>query len=251
MERFSIRVMALVLAELVVAVCAIPAVGADSKALKAAFEKMLKPALVESETYRVDSLTINQRDLVLRLSDGYLIFLEPLLVDSTAKTYGALFIDDPVTPGEALFQFNPSLAMEREQIRRFLKTDSLNRKCPSALLLFNQSMGDQLKAGLAKATIPKRKETPDMVLKDRFAPLVIKEDMQVPFAAFKNVVAPRSKPFLAVSVPGDHAGDLVYMFDPYEREEVSLFKKYGKFSWTLGWKPSANTRSMRIPPMND
>ncbi|MBI5267958.1 MAG: hypothetical protein HY851_12070 [candidate division Zixibacteria bacterium] len=200
--------------------------AAGSKSLKTAFDQMLRPELSTSEIYRVDTLTVTQTDFTLKLSHGYLVFLRPVTIDSETVTYGAMFLDDPITPGEALFQFRPPLTMEQEQIRRFLKTDSLNRKCPSALLLFNQSMDERLKAGLEKTTLPKFKVLPKMTLKERWSPLVIKEDYGVPFATLKNLVAPRSKPFLAVSVPGDHAGDLVYMFDPYQREEVSLSKKY-------------------------
>jgi hypothetical protein len=228
MERIVARFLSRTI--LVTAFCLGPAVAAsfaaDSKALKAAFDQMLKPELSATDIYRLDTLTITQKDFSFRFSRGLLVFLAPVTLDSSTLTYGALFLDDPATPGEALFQFQPTLPMEQEQIRRFLKTDSLNRKCPSALFLFNQSMGDQLKAGLEKATIPKLKIPPKLTLKERWSPLAIKEDYAVPFAAFKNLVAPRSKPFLAVSVPGDHAGDLVYVFDPYQREEVSLLKKY-------------------------
>ncbi len=193
--------------------------AADGNALMAAFQQVMKPELDTSQRYRIDTLTVEHRDFSLHLSGGYLVFLKPVVVDSAVHQYGALYV------GHAVFQFQPPLQMEREQIRRFLKTDSLNRRCSSALLLFNKSIYDKLIAGRIRAPKP-TKDTLSLVLKDRFSPLVIKEDFEVPFAAFKNLVAPRSKPFLAVSVPGDHAGDLVYVFDPYQREEVSLLKKY-------------------------
>jgi hypothetical protein len=191
----------------------------DSNEYSAAFGRMLKPVLDSASVYAVDTLTLKHHDFALHLSGGQLIFLKPVVIDSQSLVYGALYI------GASIFQFEPPLLMEREQIRRFLKTDTLYRRSDAALLLFNKSIFERIIAGRKPIKQGIDRKT-GLKLKNMFDNLTIREDYAVPFAAFKNLAAPRSKPFLAVLTSADATGDLVYMFDPYQQEEVSLYKKY-------------------------
>lgn len=191
----------------------------DTNAYSAAFAQMLKPELDSSRVYEIDSLTLAHKDFCLQLTGGQLYLLKPITVDSLSLGYGALYI------GTSFFQFAPPLQMEREQIRRFMKTDTLYRRSDAALILFNKPIYDRITAGRKpiKQSIDRKTV---LKLKNMFENLTIKEDYAVPFAAFKNLVAPRSKPFLTVLASADATGDLVYVFDPYQQEEVSLYKKY-------------------------
>lgn len=191
----------------------------DSNAHSVAFLQMLKPELDPTAVYTVDTLTLAHQDFALRLSGGQIILLKPITIDSQSFVYGALYL------GTSIFRFQPSLLMEREQIRRFLKTDTLYRQSDAALIVFNRSIYDRIIAGREPVKQAIDRKTV-LRLKNMFDNLTIKEDYAVPFAAFKNLVAPRSRPFLAVLTSADATGDLVYMFDPYQQEEVSLYKKY-------------------------
>ncbi len=192
---------------------------ADSNAYSIAFDKMLKPELDSSAVYAIDTLTIEHRDFAIHMDSGTLYFIKPVAVDSQSLVYGAYYV------GSATFQFAPGLQMERDQIRRFLKSDTLNRLCDAALLLFNRPIYERIVAGGHTVKSPPNKKT-GLKFKSLYSDLTIREDYEVPFAAFKNLVAPRSKPFLAVVISADATGDLVYTYDPYQREEVSLYKKY-------------------------
>jgi hypothetical protein len=99
------------------------------------------------------------------------------------------------------------------------------RKTDAALILFNARIYDRIVAGrtATRGTVD-RKTTAR--LKALFGDLTIREDYAVPFALYKNLIGPRSKPFLAALISADATGDLVYTYDPYQREEVSLYKKY-------------------------
>ena len=193
--------------------------AADSNAYSIAFAKTLKPELDSSAVYAIDTLTIEHRDFALHMDSGTLYLLKPAIVDSQSLVYGAFYV------GSATFRFSPPLQMERDQIRRFLKSDTLNRLCDAALLLFNRSIYDRIVAGRQTIASPPNKKT-GLKFKSYFDDLTIREDYEVPFAAFKNLIAPRSKPFLAALISADATGDLVYTYDPYQREEVSLYKKY-------------------------
>src|SRR5512140_1876430 len=93
--------------------------------------QMDKPELDSTAALNITGASLYLRDMQVTLDSGAIVFFKPIRIDSTDLHYGAVFV------GHGRLQFRPPIAMERQQLRRFLKTDSLNREFTSIVLLFD------------------------------------------------------------------------------------------------------------------
>lgn len=181
--------------------------------------QMVKPKLIDSVYQRIDSLTINSRDFSLTLENGKLWLFEPITIDGQVKHYSAFF------EGSGRLLFSPRVETERYQMRRFFESDSLNREISNVLLFFNDSLFSDVMNG-SEQVLSQGKPVPKRKARKELEYLTNKKSKRYLFPVLKNLVQPRRRPFLQVGANLNKGGRVVFRFDPYAREEVTLHHYY-------------------------
>ncbi|MDH4157114.1 MAG: M1 family aminopeptidase [candidate division Zixibacteria bacterium] len=209
---------------LLLGVCSAPNVGAaTADEILDALEQMTEAELDSGSVVAVDSLVLEHHSLKLMFEPGEFCFFEPLHLNGDTLHYGAFY------RGRGLFQFQPPVAMEREQLQRFFKSDSLNRYFEELVLLFDTRTYDRIVA----ASHPSDRQTPMKEFKNAKdhiealnSDLLATDKTSFPTVkTIKNLLYPLDKPFLVVSAYLDGGDRVHYTFDQYESEEVSLKKR--------------------------
>jgi len=187
--------------------------------MRQALMDMTSQELIDSIYLQIDSLTISSRDFSLDLQPGRLWLLTPVTIEGIDHLYGAYF------EGEAKFRFEAPVETEKYQLRRFFESDSLNRFCQGILLLFSDSLAEFL---LREGTVIRAGniDAPTDKLQDEMKYITHDESKTYLFPTLKNIVQPRRRPFLLVGTRLDNGGRVIYQFDSYRREEVSLESYY-------------------------
>ncbi len=210
---------------LLLSACLAPAVGAATAAeIIDALKQMKEAELDANSVVAVDSFVLEHHSLKLIFEPGEFCFFEPLHLNGDTLYYGAFY------RGRGLFQFQPPVTMEREQLRRFFKSDSLNRHFEELVLLFDTRTYDRIVARSHRSDrqTPMRefkhaKDHIDALNRD----LLATDQTSYPIVkAIKNLLYPLDKPFLVVSAYLDGWDRVYYAFDQYESEEVSLKKRF-------------------------
>ena len=193
------------------------ATAADGAQLAEVVEQLANPSLDNTAAYDVAGLEIEHHGFALVLDSGTMYLIEPVVLDSGAQYVGGYF------QGRAHFRFVPPVQVERDQVRRFFKTDSLNRECTNTELLFSRDMYSVvMEAG--------KKKSPDITpeLAESFSESngVLTEggSREFVFSAVKAVSQPAGESFLLVNTELYETGRVIYRFDPYDREEVKLYR---------------------------
>ncbi|MBD3401680.1 hypothetical protein GF420_02200, partial [candidate division GN15 bacterium] len=213
---------ALVLAILVAPVTGLAIGSAD---LYAAYEQMQQVPAQPAEVIELADYTLERHDFAFRIESGRFFFFEPLDINGARHDWGGLFV------GKGLFQFEPQLPMERNQMQLFFESDSLNRECEYAVMLFNDTVAAWLReAGTPVEDAPAVwDEDARDELETLHAHLTRNENKAYLFEALRNVTFPLRRPFLLVDADLDDATEVFYIFNPAQREEVSLLKDYKEF----------------------
>jgi hypothetical protein len=200
--------------------------GAEATELVTAFETMFAARLDTGATFAVDSLVLTHQDLTLVLRRGRLAFFEPVVIDSEQRVYAAYY-DNAHYSGAGRFMFYPQVAVEKEQMQRFFRTDSLDRSFDKALLLFSSGLYDSIMAAC--------QPTEHVFEKDLrrnagslYAMLTRDDNRQYMFEALSNLVHPGQRPFLLVNVEPDKSDPVFYIFNPNRREEVRFLKRFSE-----------------------
>ncbi len=196
--------------------------AAEAGRLNAALAQMEKLELEPSTGRTVSGLTLSQTNFSLTMTSGRLVFARPVQLDTTSKYYAAFF------SGGARVQFAPPVTMEQQEVHRFFGNDSLDRQVESAVLLFNDKFYQELiDSTVGQLFSPNKDDLSDYRnFRER---LTEREDYRYLFAALKNLVRPRTQPFLTVLMKLKDGGTVMYQFDPYQREEVRLSNHHEEF----------------------
>lgn len=186
-------------------------------ALREAAEQIAKAELDSTTTLTLTNVTIRQRDLLLYLDSGSFTFFKPVEIDSTAVRFGGLFV------GRGRFQYAPPFSMERQQLQRFLNSDTLNREIRSLLLLFDSTTASEIEGERSSQgnQFGKTRDIADRYLK------YLKEtrDGHISFATLRNLISGRTDPYLVAMADVENSGTLTYINDPFEREQVGLYRR--------------------------
>lgn len=199
------------------------ATGAE---LMAAYQSMESPSLASEHVYFAKNYSLKHQDFVLQLDSAFVHFFEPIELDGEEHFWGAW------VEGTGLFQFSPAPEIERNQLRLFTRSDSLNRRVFAGVLLFNDTVAIELQANL-KASREFDGKVNLGALEEEMLALQDNDNKLFLFEALRNVVHPMRRAFLVASFAPEKADRLVYMFDPYLREEVRLFEDYKEFFVSL------------------
>lgn len=201
-------------------------VAAGAEELMSAFRAMEEPALSESQIYFASDYAIESQDFSLQLDSAFVHFFEPIEIDGAKHLWGAYI------QGKGIFRFAPPTRMEQQQARLFLQTDSLYRRFFEGIILFNDTTATDLMAG-TRAVKQFRGELDRKAIRESFEALQNNENELFLFETLRNTVYPLRRPFLIASIEPEKTDRLVYMFDPYLREEVKLYKDYKEFLVSL------------------
>src|SRR5512143_2034574 len=128
-----------------------PARAASGSELQKIAVQMTEPYLDTASGAMLRRATLSYRDFQISFDSGTIVFLQPVRIDSTDTPYGALFL------GRGRLQFQPALSMERQQLHRFLKSDSLNRPFGALFLYFDTVTHRKLLASSAgRVALPRQ-----------------------------------------------------------------------------------------------
>ena len=190
-------------------------VGANSKSLRATFEAMQNPVLDTALTFEVDSLELGHKDLNLTFLTGRMAFFKPVFIDGEETIYGGYF------EGAGRLKFAPPVEIEREQLNRFFRNDSLDHSFEKMLLLFTPAIHRAIIDSVSPADEPfsgaQQREAQNLV-----DSLTENNSGKYAFELLSNMVHPAQRPFLLVTAEPDNSEPVVYIFNPGQREEVSF-----------------------------
>ncbi|MBK7142218.1 MAG: hypothetical protein IPH75_09075 [bacterium] len=197
-------------------------------AMERAADQLLALPLDSSNVREISNRTITQRDLRVTLETGWFISFLPLELDSGKIYFGGLFV------GHGRMEYDPPISMERQQLRRFMKTDSLNRTFEQMMIVldsgeYRQLLVDSKSAiGLPVDYRPIRR----MCLKY----LEEQWDRLFTFGALRSLTNPLNSDYLLLLTELTDGGPVLYQHDPYDREQVGLYKREMQVIYRKVWQ---------------
>jgi hypothetical protein len=205
-----------------------PSVAAKLTPMEQAADQMLSLPLDSNNVWEISNQTIAQRDVRLTFETGWFISFLPLELDSGKISFGGLFV------GRGRMEYNPPISMERQQLRRFMKTDSLNRTFQQMLLIVDSSVYRQLTASakLSPASPINFKPIQKIVLKQ----LEEQWNRSFNFSALRSLANPLNHDYMLAIVELEQGGTVLYQNDPYEREQIGLFKREMEVLYRKVWQ---------------
>ena len=191
--------------------------GFDSTWIRA-IEQMVRPQ-IDSPAIRLTNFTFEQADFSLALDSGTFFPFVKLPTRSDSIVYGGFL------SGTMTFDFRPPVRLEQDQLQRFFKADTLVFRTGEAVLFFDKTTWSALLA--AGKTANEQPSAKQKKLVEKFQkPLTRKEDYWFLFTAIRAAIHPRPEPYLLVNCEFSERNQVVYLTDPYHREQVHLFREH-------------------------
>ena len=198
-----------------------PTRAATANELTTAYESLKEPEFGDGAFYPIQGAVVTRKDFELHLDSGIICFLDPVILNGDSITCCAYF------QGRGSISFTPTPAMERGQLERFLDDDSLICSIEDAALYFEPETYREILLAIPQLPgYPKRGSADEF---DRLHDQVTKNTYQDRTANFMRSLAGQSADrFLMVSteLTGEKRGRVLFVYDPYEREEVQFYKRY-------------------------
>lgn len=194
-----------------------PGRGFDSTWVQA-LEQMVRPQ-VTGPALQLRDFTFSGPDFSLVADSATFLPFAPLLVSGDTISYGGFL------SGHLTFSFRPKVSLEQDQLRRFFKADSLAFPAWEAVVFFDPAT----LVDLRQTGVPVEMRMPDKlakVLEEFQKPLTRNEDFWFLFTALRAAVHPRLSPYLLVNCAFDERDQVVYLHDPYHREQIHLFREH-------------------------
>ncbi|MEW6051866.1 MAG: M1 family aminopeptidase [Candidatus Zixiibacteriota bacterium] len=202
----------------------------DDTALLTAFQELRTPLLDSSTARIVANVIIEHKDFRLLLDSGTLVFFAPLVIDGDSRRYGGIF------EGTGRLQFAPLIPMEKDQLRRFFKSDSIDRSFERVQFWCNGAIMQRLLDSVPGTPVPTERGTIKWA-RSFMKFLTDDEKLIHVYSALQNLVHPRRQPYLLVNTYLSQKHQVVYEYDPYGREEVSFLKHYDQFGYGRWLEP--------------
>lgn len=206
----------LVVAAIVIGCGRISAAATDT-GLLAALDQMYDSPLLSDSGLMIVNGQITLWDCRIFFDSGEFIPFRPLTLDSAPIPYGGFFA------GRGRLHFSPPIPMERQQIQRFFKTESLDRPFSRTIILCNDTLLRQLLSSRGAAAGPVNRKTDR--LKDSLMDILQTfKSRYLFFQTLTNLAAKQSRPYLTAALALDRDDNIVVQCDPTESEEMGLFK---------------------------
>lgn len=176
----------------------------------------------ENMVARVESLVLKRDVAVFRLNQGRIHVFEPV----QGRCIGAVFV------GEGVFEFSPPTEIERYQLKRFTKQESLSEEFEKLYVLFSDSTDMELESSLTFSAAemmspPKfmKKDAPDRFLKETGRNLWVRVLADIlADSSYLTSHPDRANGFFYADIKTKDLSRLFFTFDPKEIEEVTLEK---------------------------
>jgi len=201
--------------------------GQDYEQAMKLYDQIKNVSLDEKKVGEVEGLVLKRDVAVFRLNRGKICLFQPI----QGMVTGAVFV------GEGVFEFSPPTEVERYQLKKFTKQESVSVKFEELYLGFSDSTGIELEHNLSfsESKVPGRfksikKDCPRRLLKETGRNLWwsilagILAD-----SSFLTNHPKRVSRFFYADIKTKGLGRIFFTFDPQQVEEVVLEKPY--------WKP--------------
>jgi len=172
-------------------------------------------ALDSREVGTVSSIML-QRDVgTFVLEQGTIYLCKPM----KGRIRAALFV------GQGTFSYTPPITVERQQLGRFLGSESLQEEFTSMFLLFGDSTLQELSDGVtfADGVIPEEVEAP---MKDAMRGLFGEAGYTFHYEMTRQMLDDEHDMFFVAYMGRDKKEPLCFAINPYEPEEVMLLHTY-------------------------
>ncbi len=203
----------------VVLLFSVSAFSADDTELSKAFSDIYHCEVDTSTTLDITDFILEHNSLIINFKSGQLSFFKPVTIDSTQIYFGAYY------RGEGNIFFKPPVMMEQDQLKRFIGRDSIDSKFSEIFLLFSQEIYEKIvgaqfphAAGISKGDLRKAKKLRESMIKY--------DHNSYFFWTLKNLINPTPYPYLVVNVQPQNHDRYYYCYNPFEREEIQLYKGY-------------------------
>lgn len=181
------------------------------------FNQLQKAQLDVTSTGLISAFTLEHNSTRISFDSGRIAFFEPIMLDGDTTYFAAYF------KGLGRFYFQPPVQMEAEQLRRFIGRDSIANQFEEMLFLFNQQTYRDIADHLEKTEKQFSKE--DRKLASSLYNFEGDLEQTYHFWLLKSLINLTPEPFLAISVKPKKMDQLIYCYNPFQREEVSLLLK--------------------------
>lgn len=172
-----------------------------------------------SNSIEVHNLSIEHQDLKLNFSEGNIFFFEPALLGTESLTIAAYF------EGAGTFQFSPSNNMEREQLKRYTKLDSLSHSFKNCLFLFSPDFYYKYFDSMVHSSSSLSYESGSNY-KSMIKSLIDESQNLYLFELLESINNPIDRSFLTTLINTDFLESYIYMYNPYSYEEVQFLKQF-------------------------
>ncbi len=184
-----------------------------------AFQQMYTTRPLDDSLYWAEGFSLRHQDFMLTFDRADILFFEPVTLNSEEHYFAAYFC------GDGHIRFRPSVELERDQLKRYVGSDSLVRKTDHALLLFDDSLYQDIRSQIElKDPKPSRRMQKDA--QKRFDDLTVDETYHYIFTTLRAHVEPTEHPFLLVNCKPEDSERIHYMYNPFSSEEVSLWLEH-------------------------
>jgi hypothetical protein len=186
------------------------------------YDQIKRLSLDGNKVAEVESLVLVRDAAVFRLNQGKVCLSQPV----NGKVIGAVFV------GEGVFEFTPPNDIERYQLNRFTKQDSLNESFDELFLLFSDTTDQELEHRLifSPGEVPGRFKSiisncPEHIVKETGSNLWCRLLQDVLADSSSSPNSPdQNHGFLYADVKTRQLGRFFFTFDPKRVEETTLDK---------------------------
>ena len=190
------------------------ATAAGVASYKKAFAQLAAFAPDPSRVAAVHGLSLKRDLATFEFVDGQMALFRPV----EGRIWGAVFT------GRGTFSFRPPTEIERDQLERFYKTDSLVTTFDALVLLFADTTLVELASRakfvpgtVAKKAIPVMRKTLDTFLDQK--------SMDINYSVGKTCLEGASNELFLAYIVEAHAGNaVIFEIDPFQTEQVQLYR---------------------------
>jgi hypothetical protein len=218
-------------------VCAFAAAPSAAELARSIRESGLDP----KECYRVRDLSFQKEDIRIYLTDGYLIFSNPV----SGQRRSAVFTAD-VEGGDGEVLLLPPYRGERQSLALFTQSANLDEHFRAALMIFTDGSVPALIDRIEKEGVGRKVPEMGAVLAEKWTPVLANVQSGFELRLVEDLLAP-SHPggmlFLALS---GQVGNFDMLYDPRSREQImagQLAERDGRLTYNV-WT-SFSSRSVR------
>jgi hypothetical protein len=207
------------LISVLLAICFQPCVlfGAPDSTLLDAVDLMYEGELDSTAVWIVTNAEITHRDMRITIDSGMMSLFKPVEIAGASMYYGGIF------EGAGNLQFCSPLAMERQQMSEFFKSDSLDRKFTSMLVHFDSATYVSLLGRAVKAPGQPAKST-RTIAKELNEYLRDYYSRNFYYTTLNKLLRPDSQYVTAV-IQINLETVVIYQHDLEDREQVTLMKR--------------------------